>query len=93
MIRADVERAAADADADRHPLRAPVQEPAAAAGAKGAVTRHALSRGQQIVARRMSESRATVPDIELRIEIDMTEAVALREQLRDVVRRGAAVAQ
>jgi pyruvate dehydrogenase E2 component (dihydrolipoamide acetyltransferase) len=32
----------------------------------------------------MAESRATVPDIELRSEVDMTEAVALREQLRGV---------
>jgi pyruvate dehydrogenase E2 component (dihydrolipoamide acetyltransferase) len=100
VIRADVERAAADgdiavaadgdttpaADGDTTPAAAssPGPEPAAAGGAKGAVTRHELSRRQQIVARRMSESRATVPDIELRIEIDMTEAVALREQLRGV---------
>lgn len=39
---------------------------------------------QRTVARRMAESRATVPDIELRNEVDMTEAVALREQLRGV---------
>jgi pyruvate dehydrogenase E2 component (dihydrolipoamide acetyltransferase) len=92
VIRADVERAAADgdiavaADGDTTPAAAssPGPEPAAAGGAKGAVTRHELSRRQQIVARRMSESRATVPDIELRIEVDMTEAVALREQLRGV---------
>ena len=32
----------------------------------------------------MAESRATVPDIELRAEIDMTAAVALREQLREL---------
>jgi pyruvate dehydrogenase E2 component (dihydrolipoamide acetyltransferase) len=32
----------------------------------------------------MSESRATVPDIELRIEVDMTAAVGLRNQLRGV---------
>ena len=92
VIRADVERAAADgdiapaADGDITPAAAssPGPEPAAAGGAKGAVTRHELSRRQQIVARRMSESRATVPDIELHIEVDMTEAVALREQLRGV---------
>jgi pyruvate dehydrogenase E2 component (dihydrolipoamide acetyltransferase) len=82
VIRADVERAAADGDPVSAPV--PTSEPAAAGGAKGQVTRHQLSRLQQTVARRMSESRATVPDIELRIEVDMTEAVALREQLRDV---------
>ncbi len=75
VIRADVERAAAD---DAPP---PAREPATA---KGEVTRRELSRLQQTVARRMGEARATVPDIELRIEVDMTEAVALREQLRAV---------
>jgi pyruvate dehydrogenase E2 component (dihydrolipoamide acetyltransferase) len=92
VIRADVERAAADGDttpaadgdAALPAARASAPEPGTAGGAKGAVTRHELSRGQQIVARRMSESRATVPDIELRVEVDMTEAVALREQLRGV---------
>jgi pyruvate dehydrogenase E2 component (dihydrolipoamide acetyltransferase) len=82
VIRADVERAAASPDGD--PAPTPVPADAAAEGAKGEVTRRALSRLQQTVARRMSESRATVPDIELRIEVDMTEAVALREQLRGV---------
>jgi pyruvate dehydrogenase E2 component (dihydrolipoamide acetyltransferase) len=32
----------------------------------------------------MAESRATVPDIELSSEVDMSRAVALREQLREV---------
>jgi pyruvate dehydrogenase E2 component (dihydrolipoyllysine-residue acetyltransferase) len=82
VIRADVERAAASPDGD--PVPTPVSAVAAAEGAKGEVTRRELSRLQQTVARRMSESRATVPDIELRIEVDMTEAVALREQLRGV---------
>jgi pyruvate dehydrogenase E2 component (dihydrolipoamide acetyltransferase) len=88
VIRADVERAAANGDPVSAPPPAPApapdSEPAAAGRAKGEVTRHQLSRGQQTVARRMSESRATVPDIELRIEVDMTAAVALREQLRGV---------
>lgn len=85
VIRADVERAAADGNpvAAEAPDVGP-PEPAGVEGAKGEVTRRELSRLQQTVARRMSESRATVPDIELRIEVDMTEAVALREQLRAV---------
>jgi pyruvate dehydrogenase E2 component (dihydrolipoamide acetyltransferase) len=52
--------------------------------AKGEATVLELSRLQQTVARRMSESRATVPDIELRAEVDMGEAVALREKFREV---------
>ena len=82
VIRADVERAAADGDPGSAP--APAAEPAAPTGATGEVTRHQLSRSQTTVAQRMTQSRATVPDIELRIEVDMTEAVAVREQLRGV---------
>ncbi len=52
--------------------------------AKGQAVHQELTRVQRTVARRMAESRATVPDIELRSEVDMTGAVALREQLRDV---------
>jgi pyruvate dehydrogenase E2 component (dihydrolipoamide acetyltransferase) len=50
--------------------------------AKGETTTRPLTRMQQTIARRMAESRATVPDFELRAEVDMTELVALRQQLR-----------
>jgi pyruvate dehydrogenase E2 component (dihydrolipoyllysine-residue acetyltransferase) len=39
---------------------------------------------QRTVARRMAESRATVPDFELRCEVDMAAAVMLRDRLRQV---------
>jgi pyruvate dehydrogenase E2 component (dihydrolipoamide acetyltransferase) len=39
---------------------------------------------QRTVARRMTESRASVPDIELRVEADMSRAVALRAELREL---------
>ncbi len=45
----------------------------------------ALTRLQQTVARRMSQSRATVPEFELRSTVDMTRAVALHEQLRGLL--------
>ncbi|MHB1837044.1 MAG: dihydrolipoamide acetyltransferase family protein, partial [Solirubrobacteraceae bacterium] len=71
------------------PAQAPAQAgasvPATAAdGVKGEVTRHALSHVQRTIARRMAQSRATVPDFELRCEVDMSRAVALREQLREI---------
>ncbi len=44
-----------------------------------------LTRLQQTVARRMSQSRATVPEFELRSTVDMTRAVALHEQLRGLL--------
>ncbi len=90
VIRADVERAARAGNGDggvgtaaRTPAPDPARRsPGESVGAKGEATRHALSIIQRTVARRMAESRATVPDIELRGEVDMTAAVALREQLR-----------
>ena len=68
------------------PAPQPVAAPAPAATSvdtrKGAVETHQLTRLQQTVARRMAESRATVPDFELRVEVDMGACVELREQLR-----------
>jgi pyruvate dehydrogenase E2 component (dihydrolipoamide acetyltransferase) len=43
-----------------------------------------LTRTQQLIARRMAESKATVPDFTLRMEIDMEDAVALRRQFKDI---------
>ncbi len=90
VIRADVERALAGAGSEGAAAAQPAELGAAAAsppaelGAKGETLVIDLSRTQETVARRMAASRATVPDIELRIEVDMGEAVALREQLREL---------
>jgi pyruvate dehydrogenase E2 component (dihydrolipoamide acetyltransferase) len=45
--------------------------------------RHGLTRIQQRIATRMAESRATIPDFSLEVEIDMDACVALRAQLTD----------
>ncbi len=50
--------------------------------AKGDVTVQELTRTQGLIARRMAESRATIPTFELRIEIDMEACVALRDELK-----------
>jgi pyruvate dehydrogenase E2 component (dihydrolipoamide acetyltransferase) len=91
VIRADVERAVAAANgsasvAEAAPGQAaPAQpDPGELTGSKGEAARHELTRLQATVARRMAQSRATVPDIELRREVDMGEAVALRERLREL---------
>ena len=52
--------------------------------AKGEVSHEELTRLQQVVARRMAESKATAPEFVLNAEIDMEEAVALRRQLKDM---------
>ncbi|MDE3133591.1 MAG: 2-oxo acid dehydrogenase subunit E2 [Acidobacteriota bacterium] len=57
-----------------------------AGGARRDRTVRELSRLQQTIARRMAESRSTVPDFELRRELDMTAVVDLRAQLREIER-------
>ncbi|HEY4830482.1 MAG TPA: dihydrolipoamide acetyltransferase family protein, partial [Solirubrobacteraceae bacterium] len=67
------------------PPAAPAETPTpapAARGNKGAVTIQQLSRTQVQIAQRMAESRATVPDFTLSADVDMQQAVALRDQLR-----------
>ena len=91
VIRADVERAASAENGGAQAAPAPAAPASAGAGAgdeiisaKGEAAPHQLSRLQQTVARRMSESRATVPDFELHCEVDMAAAVELRGHLREV---------
>ncbi len=50
--------------------------------AKGDVTVQELTRTQGLIARRMAESRATIPSFELRMEIDMEACVDLRAELK-----------
>ncbi len=45
---------------------------------------HDLTRLQQVVTRRMAESKATAPDFALTVDVDMSGAVALRERLKEV---------
>jgi pyruvate dehydrogenase E2 component (dihydrolipoamide acetyltransferase) len=52
------------------------------ATAKGDITVVEATRIQQVIARRMAESKATVPEFTLRSEIDMEACVALRTQLK-----------
>ena len=49
--------------------------------AKGDTVVHELTRTQQLIARRMAESKATIPHFALETEIDMEECVALRAEL------------
>jgi pyruvate dehydrogenase E2 component (dihydrolipoamide acetyltransferase) len=99
IVKADVEAAAQGAPAGRP--EAAAAAPAAAAPpargreapptpetAKGEVEVVTLNRLQQTVARRMSESKATVPHFYLQMEIDMSEAVKMRAQLKQVVEEG-----
>ncbi len=56
--------------------------------AKGETRELELSRTQQTIARRMAESKATIPHFALETEIDMQECVALRSQLKQLAGAG-----
>jgi pyruvate dehydrogenase E2 component (dihydrolipoamide acetyltransferase) len=96
IVKADVEAAAGGAA----PAAPPAERPAAAPSpqrapepttAKGEVQVIELTRLQATVARRMAESKATVPHFYLEMEIDMTEAVALRARLKEIASEDQAV--
>jgi pyruvate dehydrogenase E2 component (dihydrolipoamide acetyltransferase) len=95
IVKADVEGAAAGATAAPPPAGAPDAASSAAAAApapaparedvttaKGETTNVALTRMQQTIARRMAESKATIPDFTLLTDVDMQECVRLRAELK-----------
>ncbi len=86
VVKADVEGAGAVS------APAPAATPEGVATAKGTTTEVELTKLQQTVARRMAESKATIPDFNIQIEVDMEECVRLREQLKTLAREGSEVA-
>jgi len=52
------------------------------ATAKGATSDVELTRTQQTIARRMAESKATIPDFTMQMDVDMEECVGLRGELK-----------
>jgi pyruvate dehydrogenase E2 component (dihydrolipoamide acetyltransferase) len=93
IVKADVQAAAegggAAAAADDGEGAAATEERApepqrGEAGAKGEAEVVELSRLQQTVGRRMAESKATAPEFSISLTVDMTGAVALRAQLKEV---------
>jgi pyruvate dehydrogenase E2 component (dihydrolipoyllysine-residue acetyltransferase) len=91
IVKADVEAAAGGAPAapareERRPAAAPATVAPSPEGAKGEVEVVELNRLQQTVARRMAESKATVPHFYLSTEIDMSESVQVRAQLKQLAR-------
>jgi pyruvate dehydrogenase E2 component (dihydrolipoamide acetyltransferase) len=92
IVRADVlgrEGAAASATAPPAPA-APASLEERVAKAKGETTIVELTRTQQTIARRMAESKATIPDFSLLLEVDMDACVQLRSELKRLSRPAAA---
>jgi pyruvate dehydrogenase E2 component (dihydrolipoamide acetyltransferase) len=97
IVKSDVEAAAKGGTAVKErPAEAPEREEQAPAtrdlrpatsdtdGAKGTVTTQELTRLQRTVSRRMAESKATAPEFQLNMEIDMSGCVELRARLKEV---------
>jgi pyruvate dehydrogenase E2 component (dihydrolipoamide acetyltransferase) len=83
VLKEDVLRAGASRGDDAAPAAPP--GPAVLTGARGSARRQALTRTQQIVARRMSEARATVPEFPIVAAVEMTAVIELRRQLEGVL--------
>jgi pyruvate dehydrogenase E2 component (dihydrolipoamide acetyltransferase) len=83
IVKADVEGAAAEPST---PASAPAPAPARedVTTAKGETTTIALTRMQQTIARRMAESKATIPDFTLLADVDMEDCVRLRSELKRI---------
>ena len=94
-VTSEAERGAATLEAEEAPaVEAPAAdggEPAAAepkpageAGPKGELRVQELTTVQRTVSRRMAESKATAPDYQLQVEIDMAGCVELRRRLKEM---------
>ncbi len=81
IVKRDVEASVAPA------VAAPVA-PAEPETAKGSVEVQELTKLQQVVARRMAESKATAPHFYLEAEIDMTRAVEARAAIKAAAKEG-----
>jgi pyruvate dehydrogenase E2 component (dihydrolipoamide acetyltransferase) len=82
IVGSDVQSAAAAPRAPAAPAAAQAPALDAVATAKGETTTVELTRAQQTIARRMAESKATIPDFTLQTAIDMEECVKLRTELK-----------
>ncbi|MFL5903166.1 MAG: dihydrolipoamide acetyltransferase family protein [Solirubrobacteraceae bacterium] len=80
IVKADIEGAKPEVAAAPEPAAVPEPQPTG----KGDTELVDLTRTQALIARRMAESKATVPDFTLQMDIDMDAAVAMRAQLKAV---------
>jgi pyruvate dehydrogenase E2 component (dihydrolipoamide acetyltransferase) len=82
IVKADVEGAS---------TAAPSSTSGDEASGRGTVTSTEPTRTQTLIARRMAESRATVPSFTVQISVDMTTATTLRAELKASTSEGQAV--
>jgi pyruvate dehydrogenase E2 component (dihydrolipoamide acetyltransferase) len=90
IVKADVLASTTGDAAPGAPAGAAAPGAAVGASAEGAMTAKGetstveLSRTQQTIARRMAESKATIPDFTLLIDVDMEACVSLRAELKQI---------
>ncbi|MCX6370232.1 MAG: dihydrolipoamide acetyltransferase family protein [Solirubrobacterales bacterium] len=87
IVKADVEGVGAAASASASVSTSSGDE----TSGRGTVTATEPTRTQTLIARRMAESRATVPSFTLQISVDMTTATTLRDELKASASEGQAV--
>lgn len=87
IVRADVEAYVREhANGNGAPPPAPPASAPPADGNRGTVTRVEPTRTQAVIARRMAESRATIPAFDVSVEADVTALLALRAELKEAGR-------
>jgi pyruvate dehydrogenase E2 component (dihydrolipoamide acetyltransferase) len=91
IVKKDVEGAASTGTAPAPSTRAPNAAPAPTETAKGSVEVIELTKLQQVVSRRMSESKATAPHFYLTTEVDMGAVVAARARIKEISGEGEVV--
>jgi pyruvate dehydrogenase E2 component (dihydrolipoamide acetyltransferase) len=82
IVRADVQSAGTQQQTAARTPASPEREDVVTA--KGETATVALSRMQQTIARRMAESKATIPDFTLQSDVDMEDCVKLRTELKRI---------
>jgi pyruvate dehydrogenase E2 component (dihydrolipoamide acetyltransferase) len=88
IVKADVEKAGTQPVGEKGFEPATARPPGSAVEvttpetAKGQVAYEELSKTQQVIARRMAESKATAPHFYLRASVDMSQAVEGRQKLK-----------
>ncbi|HUA73986.1 MAG TPA: dihydrolipoamide acetyltransferase family protein [Solirubrobacteraceae bacterium] len=97
IVQADVLSAAGVAPAPAEPriaAPAPAAPPTAAPapgvnGAKGGSRRVEPTRAQALIARRMAEAKATIPEFQVQTEVRLDAAIAFRAELKGILEREA----
>ena len=91
IVKRDVESASASPSRSFSAPQAQKERPEETETAKGSVEVRELTKLQQVVARRMAESKATAPHFYLTSEVDMSAAVAARARIKEISAEGEVV--